>query len=240
MSLLHSHYLEYDQSFDEAWELVLQCLSSSSSTSRSTTKWKIEDDKEAKRIAATTVIGNAFEVQRQLILQLVFSENADKQRLELHYMIIPMRNLKPALAIFQQVREQLESSFGAEFIAYESASTALELQIASSTSLLKGFEFVLLGNTVLFALIAVFAGMAAAAGIVICLQVLWVPVGIVTSFYRSLTRPLLIRGKTIGALDRLWYGSLAFTSGMLVSAIACPIILLGLCTGLSFVSRGGF
>lgn len=65
MSLLDSHYLEYDQSFEQAWELVLQCLSD---TSNSTTKWKIEDDKEAKRITATCEIGNAFQVQRQLIL----------------------------------------------------------------------------------------------------------------------------------------------------------------------------
>lgn len=237
MSLLDSHYLEYDQSFEQAWELVLQCLSD---TSNSTTKWKIEDDKEAKRITATCEIGNAFQVQRQLILQLLFSESSDKQRLELHYMIIPMRNIEPALAIFQQFREQIELAFASKLTAYKSASTSLELESATSTSLIKGFEFVLLGNTVLFAIIAAFAGMAAAAGIVICLQVMWVPIAIISSFYRSLTRPLLIRGKAIGALDRLWYGSLAFTSGMLVSAIVCPIILFGLCTGLSFVSRGGF
>ena len=236
MSLLDSHYLEFDQSFDQAWELVQQCLASSSQPGF---EWRIEDDKEAKRITATGEIGNAFQIQRQLILQLVFSEGAEKGRLDLHYMVVPLRNIEPALAIFQRFRDQIELAFASKLIAYKSASTALQLESAASTSLIKGFEFVLLGNVALFTLLAFTMGMAAAGGIVICLQVLWVPVAIISSFYRSLTRPQTIKGIAIKPLERLWLGSLAFGGGMLISAIVCPIILWGLCTGLSFVARGG-
>jgi hypothetical protein len=238
MSLLDSHYLEFDQSFDQAWELVQQCLSNF--YLNRALSGEIEDDKEAKRITATGEIGNAFQIQRQLILQLVFSEGAEKGRdLSLHYMVVPLRNIEPALAIFQRFREQIELVFGSKLTAYKSASTSLQLESAASTSLIKGFEFVLVGNVALFTLLAFTMGIAAAGGIVICLQVLWVPVGIITSFYRSLTRPQTIKGIAIKPLERLWLGSLAFGGGMLISAIVCPIILWGLCTGLSFVARGG-
>ena len=243
MNLQDGDYIVSAHPFEETWELVVGAIRKSSVEQF---QWNITEDRFGQRVTATMEYRKLARLKRRLILEVnLFSVDDNRVRLELHYTITPMFNVKQPSEIIDNTVAAIANAVNptAEVYGINNADLPEVLVDAGKSAdrgsgVMRGLEILLAINVVLLLLGAISGPLGNMIKILLNLEVgLAIPGAFILAVWQNFSTPMKGGRKWSErpTSEQLMIGLVTVLGGVLFCIIAVPLMLFGLCMGILYL-----